>query len=126
MEKQISREKNKLTIRGRVVLLCAVASLAPTLGLAISIVTTIFALISVLILIVSAINIAHTFFMIIAERRREIGILRAIGANRLHIAGMILGEAALLGLLGGVLGVAVGRGAPDCFDWQGDRRCVLH
>ena len=82
---------------------------AERLGLVITIVTTIFTLISLLIVTVSAINIAHTFFMIIAERRREIGILRAIGANRWHIRAMILGEAALLGVIGGVVGVIVGR-----------------
>jgi putative ABC transport system permease protein len=89
---------------------------AERMGFVITIVTLIFTLTSLLIIIVSAINIAHTFFMIIAERRREIGILRAIGASRGHIRVLILGEAVLLGLLGGAAGVFVGRMAALAVD----------
>jgi len=94
---------------------------AERLGLVITIVTLIFTLISLLIVTISAINIAHTFLMIIAERRREIGILRALGASRHHIRVIILGEAALLGVFGGLLGVAVGVGAARLVDWLSAR-----
>ncbi len=89
---------------------------AERLGLVITIVTLIFTLTSLLIVTVSAINIAHTFFMIIAERRREIGILRAIGANRNHIRVLILGEAVLLGVIGGLAGIMVGRAVAALVD----------
>lgn len=42
------------------------------------------------------------------ERRREVGILRAIGARRLHIIVMYLGEAGIIGSIGSLLGVGGG------------------
>jgi putative ABC transport system permease protein len=51
---------------------------------------------------------AFAFYMIVNERRREIGLLRAIGANRLHIASIILTEASLLSAAGGTAGVLLG------------------
>lgn len=51
---------------------------------------------------------AFAFYMIVSERRREIGLLRAMGANKLHIASIILNEAALLSAAGGAAGVMVG------------------
>jgi putative ABC transport system permease protein len=44
----------------------------------------------------------------VRERRPEIGLLRALGKGTAGIAGLFLGKAALLGLLGGALGAAVG------------------
>lgn len=90
---------------------------AERLGLVINIVTLIFTLISLLIVTISAINIAHTFLMIIAERRREIGILRALGGSKGHIRLLIMGEAASLGVVGGVMGVTVGWGVSRLVDW---------
>jgi putative ABC transport system permease protein len=46
----------------------------------------------------------------VAERRHDIGILRAVGATRRQIAGLFVGEALLLGLLGSGLGVPLGWG----------------
>ncbi len=66
-----------------------------------------FSLISLIIVGISVINIAHTFFLIIAQRKREIGILRALGASRGQIRWMTMLEAAILGLLGGAVGVGV-------------------
>jgi ABC-type lipoprotein release transport system permease subunit len=71
------------------------------------IITGLFVLISFIIVTISAINIAHNFFMQVSDRRREIGVLRAIGATRGDIRGIILGEAALLGLASGVIGIAL-------------------
>ena len=44
----------------------------------------------------------------VLERRGEIGVRRALGARRLHIAGQFLAEAAVLAALGGLAGVAIG------------------
>ncbi len=81
------------------------------LATAIFIVTLLFMLISSVIVTISAINIAHTFFMQVSERRREIGLLRAVGATQTDVKLIILGEAAVIGLIGGVLGVAFALGA---------------
>jgi putative ABC transport system permease protein len=44
----------------------------------------------------------------VAARRRELGLLRCIGAERRHIGGLVLGEALTLGLVGSALGVPLG------------------
>ncbi len=51
---------------------------------------------------------AFAFYMIVNERRREIGLLRAIGANRTHIAAIVLTESSLLSVAGGAAGVIFG------------------
>jgi ABC-type antimicrobial peptide transport system permease subunit len=63
--------------------------------------------ISLIIIGISAINIAHNFFMQVTERRRELGLLRALGATKRDVRMVVLGEAALIGLIGGLLGVGL-------------------
>jgi len=70
--------------------------------------TIVFAMVSLIILIISAINIMHTFLMLVSERRSEIAVYRSVGARLRDIQGMILGEAAMLGLLGGCGGLLAG------------------
>jgi ABC-type antimicrobial peptide transport system permease subunit len=53
---------------------------------------------------VAAINITHTFLMIVYERKREIGILRAVGATRWDVRLLMLLEAGLIGVVAGGLG----------------------
>jgi ABC-type lipoprotein release transport system permease subunit len=65
-------------------------------------------LISLIIIAISAINIAHNFFMQVTERRRELGLLRAVGATQADVRRVVLGEAALIGLIGGILGIGLG------------------
>ncbi|MER5735454.1 FtsX-like permease family protein [Streptomyces sp. NPDC002262] len=54
--------------------------------------------------------IVNTFSMLVAQRTREIGLLRAIGAGRRQVNRSVLVEAVLLGLIGSVAGVAAGVG----------------
>lgn len=61
-------------------------------------------------LIVSLLGISTTFTLAVQERRRELGMLRAVGATRRQIRRLIRQEAIVTGLLGAVLGVAVGLG----------------
>ncbi len=49
-----------------------------------------------------------TFSAIAGERKREVGILRAIGARKSHIIRMFLSEALIISLTGGLLGVVLG------------------
>jgi putative ABC transport system permease protein len=74
-------------------------------GLALTFLTLLFALISAAIVIVAAVNIAHSFFRQVAERRREIGVLRAVGASERDVRRIFLSEAAAIGLCGGVAGL---------------------
>jgi putative ABC transport system permease protein len=59
-------------------------------------------------LIVAGIGIANTMFMSIVERTKEIGIMKAIGATNKNIIEIFLMEAALIGLIGGIVGDMLG------------------
>ncbi|MGR6970892.1 ABC transporter permease [Streptomyces cynarae] len=54
--------------------------------------------------------IINTFSMLVAQRTREIGLMRAIGSSRRQVNRSVLVEALLLGVLGSVLGVGAGVG----------------
>ena len=59
-------------------------------------------------LLVAAIGIANTMVMAVLERTREIGIMKAVGASPRDIRSLFLAEAALVGVFGGVIGLALG------------------
>jgi cell division protein FtsX len=59
---------------------------------------------------VAAISIANTMIMSVYERTREIGVMKVIGGSIADIRKMFLLEAAMIGLLGGVFGVALSMG----------------
>src|ERR687898_920852 len=61
-------------------------------------------------LVVGGFVIATTFSMLVGQRTRELALLRAVGLSRRQLRRMVLGEAAVVGLLGGLAGVAVGHG----------------
>lgn len=58
--------------------------------------------------LVGTIIIANTFTILLAQRRRQIGLLRAVGATGAQVRRRFLAEAVLFGLLGSLLGVALG------------------
>ncbi len=61
-------------------------------------------------LVVAALGIVNTLLMSVAERYQEIGIYKAIGASQGDLAVLFLTEAGLLGMLGGLAGLALGWG----------------
>ena len=61
-------------------------------------------------LIVGAIGIANTMYTAVLERTREIGIMKAIGAKNSDILTIFLIESALIGLIGGIIGMTIGAG----------------
>jgi len=61
-------------------------------------------------LLVAAIGITNTMVMAVLERTREIGIMKAVGANEAQIMSIFLIEGMLLGLVGGTIGVLAGWG----------------
>jgi hypothetical protein len=83
------------------------------LATVIFVIRILFLIISVAILVVAIINIGHNFFVQVTERRREIGIMRAVGATQADVLLIVLGEAAMVGIVGGIIGIglAIGLGA---------------
>ena len=59
-------------------------------------------------LVTAALGIANTMIMAITERRREIGILKSLGAHEGEVRALFLAESAAIGLAGSVVGMAVG------------------
>ena len=74
------------------------------------IVTAVLAGIAAISLGVGGIGIMNTMYTSILERRKEIGIMKSIGARNSDIANIFIIESGLLGLVGGVIGVLLGMG----------------
>jgi len=89
-------------------------------------ITALLGLMSSVALLVACLGIANTMIMSIYERTREIGTLKAMGASRSDIRRMFMLEAGLIGLLGGVVGVALswllGRGLDHFAHWLALKR----
>jgi macrolide transport system ATP-binding/permease protein len=62
---------------------------------------------SVVALLLACLGIANTMFAAVLERTREIGILKAVGARSRDVMLLFVAEAAVLGLVGGILGGSV-------------------
>jgi len=67
-------------------------------------------LVSALVTVVAAVGILVSIYNSVTARRKEIAILRALGATRKRVLLLICVEAALIGLFGGVLGLLAGHG----------------
>ncbi|MCV7084328.1 ABC transporter permease, partial [Mycolicibacter hiberniae] len=62
----------------------------------------------IIVVFVAAVALLNTLTLSVLERRREIGVLRAMGSSRRYTLGMVLAEAAAIGVVGGVSGLLVG------------------
>jgi putative ABC transport system permease protein len=63
---------------------------------------------ALLALIIGGLSVVNTMFMAVAERVREIGLKKAVGATTRHIMGEFLLEAVFIGVLGGLIGYGLG------------------
>jgi putative ABC transport system permease protein len=66
-------------------------------------------IIAAISMIVGAIGIINTMFTSVLERRKEIGIMKAIGAKNSDIFVLFLVESGMLGLIGGLIGLILGK-----------------
>jgi len=70
-----------------------------------SAILTSFDLVSNLFLLVIAAVLANTMVMSVRERTRELGVMRALGFTPNTLAGLVVAEALMLGVLGGAVGL---------------------
>lgn len=61
-------------------------------------------------LVVTVIVVSNTFSVILAQRTRELALLRTLGARRGQIRRMVIGEALIVGLIGGLVGLVLALG----------------
>ena len=73
--------------------------------------STAMAVIAGISLLVGGIGITNIMLVSVAERQREVGIRKAVGATNRTIVAQFLIESAIIGLFGGVLGYVIGLGA---------------
>jgi putative ABC transport system permease protein len=71
-------------------------------------VTAVIGIIGWIVVVVSAVTLLNTLMLSVLDRRREIGVLRAIGATRRFTLRGVLAEAAGIGIVGGLLGLGLG------------------
>ena len=65
-------------------------------------------IVTVIVLFLTMICVTTTMMAVVAERRKEIGLKKALGASNSSVVKDFLGEAVMLGLIGGALGVGLG------------------
>jgi putative ABC transport system permease protein len=73
---------------------------------------------AVIAMLVGALGVVNTLTMNVVERTQEIGMLRSIGLTRAQTLVMVLAESALMGLIGGVLGLGFGVLLTRIFLWS--------
>lgn len=64
--------------------------------------------------IVAILVVSNTFSVIVAGRRRELALLRCLGASRVQLYGSVVAEGTFIGLLGSIGGVIIGTGLSFC------------
>lgn len=75
---------------------------------ALTFITTFLLIFAVIALVVGSFLIVNTFSILVAQRSRELALLRALGASRRQVRRMVLLEATVLGLVGSTIGLGLG------------------
>ena len=83
-----------------------------------AVIMVVLTLVGGVLIAVAAAHIMHVFYLVVMVRRREIGLLRAVGARRGDIRILLVVEAAVIGMVAGVAGIVAavaGAAAADAF-----------
>ena len=72
-------------------------------------------------LVVGAIGVGNTMYTAVLERKRDIGVMKSIGAGRTDILWVFATESAFLGLMGGLIGVVAGFGLSESIVYVGSQ-----
>ncbi|RMB61506.1 ABC transporter permease [Tessaracoccus antarcticus] len=109
---QITTEVSKLLPEG----LTAVSgqeqadTLEKQLSIGLSFINTFLLVFAAIALVVASLLILNTFSILVAQRSRELALLRALGAKRNQVRNSVLLEAAVIGFVGATIGIAAGYG----------------
>jgi len=79
-----------------------------TISQAVNMIKTFLAIIALVAIVIGAIGIANTMFTSVLERTSEIGVVKAVGARNIDILIIFLLKSMLMGLVGGIAGLALG------------------
>ncbi len=107
--KEISK-RHRLPVEKRDFQTTTPQSISDSISQITSLLSIFLGLIATISLIVGMVGIANAMFTSVLERTREIGILKAVGANERTIIKIFLYESGLIGLVGGLIGVLIGVG----------------
>lgn len=106
--KTVVKEINRIKINGeRVFTATSVSSMISTIQTYIDLITNILAGIAAISLLVSALMIIVTMYMSVADRTKEIGILRALGESKRDIRRMFIDESLIIGIFSAVIATIV-------------------
>ncbi len=97
---RVTKDTEDFTITTAATLESTVSSVTDTLGLLLGGIASIS-------LLVGGIGVANTMFMSVLEQTRDIGVYKSLGAKNRDVVYMFLCEAAIIGFVGGFLGVAL-------------------
>jgi putative ABC transport system permease protein len=81
-----------------------------TVHQALSLFTNVLLMFALIALFVGSFVIFNTFSIVVAQRQRELALLRAVGASRRQVMASVLGESLVIGLVASVAGVVAGTG----------------
>jgi putative ABC transport system permease protein len=87
--------------------------------------TSLFLGLGAVALLVGGIGIGNVMVISVLERRGEVGLRRALGAGRRHVAGQFVTEAVLLSAVGGIGGAALGAAATAAYALQASTSIVI-
>jgi putative ABC transport system permease protein len=81
-----------------------------TFSTIVTVLNAILVIIAAISVVVAAVNIMNTMYTAVLERTKEIGVMKAIGAQNSTILSIFIFESGFLGLIGGALGILLGYG----------------